>query len=93
VLDDMHDYTSLSDFKSSEAREKFVQWQKLSAQFESDSLNLENMRMKYSQSSAAAKQSMTNDILTLEQRMESEQQRLDDMIKEVRAVEYESLNK
>lgn len=93
VLDDMHDYTSLSDFKSSEAREKFVQWQKLSAQFESDSLNLENMRMKYSQSSAAAKQSMKNDILTLEQRMESEQLRLDDMIKEVRAVEYESLNK
>ncbi|MBR5861374.1 MAG: tetratricopeptide repeat protein [Bacteroidaceae bacterium] len=91
VVDDRLDYKSLSDFKSEKARALFVEWQKKEAQLRQDVTLLEQKRDEYSSANAGMKNSMRNTILTLERKIESEQQELERMEYEVRRLEHDAV--
>lgn len=93
VMDDMTDYTTLDDFKSPEARKLFVQWQKRSAQYAIDVKSLDNKRTDYAMAGKAEKIRMRSELLTLERRLENEEQSLETMKKEIRRIEYDYINR
>lgn len=91
VIDDTRDYTRLSDFRSAEARKLFAEWQKRSGKLVSDIASLEQLRDKYSASTAAARQKMSAPILRLEAAVEAEQEALHRMELEIRRIEQEKI--
>lgn len=93
VLDDMTDYVRLSDFRSSEARKLFEQWRQQSVVHEKNKQLLEKKREQYAAANAAAKERMRNELITLEQRVESEQSAIEGMEKEIRNKEIEFIKK
>ena len=72
MIDDLHDYTALSDFRSAEARELFCEWQQRVQQHQRDIEQLAAYRDEYARSSAAARQNLRQTILQLENRVEEE---------------------
>lgn len=93
ILDDMTDYRHYSDFKSELAKEKFIQWQKLEEEFATDSAKLEKMRSDYNEATAREKHDMGPAIILMEQKLEDEGKQLKQMVKEVRMIEHEALNR
>lgn len=91
VIDDLNDYTSLDDFRSDAARELFKEWQAAMKKHRDDVVLLENRRNEYASSTAAARESMSNLILTLESRVEDDDAALKTMEYEVRRLEQEAL--
>ena len=93
IIDDATEYVKLEQFKSKEAREMFKKWQEECIQHDSRRQSLENKRDAYATANAATKQKMTNEILTLERKVEEEELLLNKMEKEVRRLELERLNR
>lgn len=93
VIDDRYDYKSLSDFKSAKARAMFVEWQKRTKQQRQNVSLLEQRRDEFATSNAVARNRMRNTILTLERNVESEEEALLLMEKEIRRLEQEVLYK
>jgi tetratricopeptide (TPR) repeat protein len=91
VIDDLHDYTSLDEFRSTEARELFSEWQERVKQHGRDIEQLAAHRDEYARSSAAAKQSMRQTILLLENKVEEDVVTLKRMEYEVRRIEQAAL--
>jgi hypothetical protein len=91
VIDDLHDYTSLDEFRSTEARELFSEWQECVKQHGRDIEQLAAHRDEYARSSAAAKQSMRQTILQLERKVEEDDVALKRMEYEVRRIEQAAL--
>ena len=91
VIDDLHDYTSLDEFRSTEARELFSEWQERVKQHGRDIEQLAAHRDEYARSSAAAKQSMRQTILLLENKVEEDDVALKRMEYEVRRIEQAAL--
>ena len=92
VIDDLHDYRSLADFRSIEARELFCEWQERVLQHERDIEQLAAYRDEYARSSAAAKQNMRQAILLLESRIEEDDLALKRMECDIRRMELAALN-
>lgn len=93
IIDDTRDYTKLSDFKSSQARNLFVELQKRQKQHKADIAMLEQQREKYAAGNTAFKQSISAAILRLEAKIEAEQAALEKMEFDVRRLEQEKLYK
>lgn len=93
VLDDMTDYTSLSNFRSGEARKLFIEWQKRTSAYKRDSAALENQRARYASEGAAGKQKLAAGILKEERRLETEYEALQQMEKMIRVKEISHINK
>lgn len=93
VVDDMRDYTRLSDFKSAEARKLFAELLERRKQHEADLASLEQQRDKYSSANAALKQRMSAAILRLEAKVEAEHKALEKIELDVRRIEQEKLYK
>ncbi|MBQ6693451.1 MAG: hypothetical protein IJN24_01080 [Bacteroidaceae bacterium] len=93
VLDDMTDYTTLSHFKSNEARNMFKQWQKRKVAYINDTRMLEELRTEYDAAADMKKQNLTGRILALERRLEEEAIAIDEMEKQIRILEYERIKK
>ena len=91
VIDDLHDYTSLDEFRSTEARELFSEWQERVKQHGRDIEQLAAHRDEYARSSAAAKQGMRQTILQLEKKVEEDDLILKRMEYEVRRIEQAAL--
>lgn len=91
VIDDLHDYTSLDEFRSTEARELFSEWQERVKQHGRDIEQLAAHRDEYARSSAAVKQSMRQTILLLENKVEEDDVALKRMEYEVRRIEQAAL--
>jgi hypothetical protein len=92
VLDDATDYHSYKDFKSSEARKLFQDWQERTAQYNRDKKYLEAKRLEYAEAAVAQKQKMASDILLLEERLDAEAALLIKLEKEIRIIEHKQLN-
>ena len=93
VIDDTRDYTRLSDFRSTEARKLFEEWQARSKKQMSDIGLLEQQRENYMTAGTAAKQKMSAAILALESKVEAEHEALARMELEIRRIELEKLYK
>lgn len=93
VLDDMTDYTTLSHFKSNEARNMFKQWQKRKVAYINDTRMLEELRTEYDAAADMKKQNLSGRILALERRLEEEAIAIDEMEKQIRKLEYERIKK
>ena len=91
VIDDLHDYKSLDEFRSAEARELFSEWQERVKRHNRDIEQLAAHRDEYARSSAAAKQSMRQTILLLENKVEEDDVALKRMEYEVRRIEQAAL--
>lgn len=87
VIDDALDYTSLGDFKSAEARALFQKWQKGSVQHEKDVAALRQKRDAYAVATNAGKARMSEDILRLERKVDSDYTALQQMEREIRRLE------
>ena len=91
VIDDLHDYKSLDEFRSAEARELFSEWQERVKRHNRDIEQLAAHRDEYARSSAAAKQGMRQTILLLENKVEEDDVALKRMEYEVRRIEQAAL--
>ena len=91
VIDDLNDYRSLSDFKSSAARELFKEWQSGVKEHESDIRLLDSRRDEYASATAAGKAKMRDTILELESKIESDARALKLKEYEVRRLEQEEM--
>ena len=91
VIDDSRDYRSLAEFKSTEAREMFQEWQGLKRQHELDIERLAAYRDEYAVSSAAERENMKKKILELESLVEDDALLLKLLEYEVRRLEQIAL--
>ena len=93
IIDDIHDYTRLSDFKSTEARKLFTEWQKRTAQHAADVRSLEQQRDAYASANAAERKRMSTAILGLEAKVEADAVAVEQMENEIRRLEQEKIYK
>jgi PAS domain-containing protein len=93
VVDDDHDYTSLSDFVSEIAREMFMEWRKRRIAQENNIALLERKRDEYASATTLEKEAMREEILALERDVEEEQEALVLMERHIRRLEQEELYK
>ena len=93
VIDDTRDYTRLSDFKSTEARKLFTEWQKRTAQHAADVRSLEQQRDAYASANAAERKRMSTAILGLEAKVEADAVAVEQMENEIRRLEQEKIYK
>ncbi|MBQ8270685.1 MAG: hypothetical protein IJZ22_05695 [Bacteroidaceae bacterium] len=87
VIDDMLDYTALSDFKSDKARALFKEWQKRCVQQEKDVALLQQKRDAYAVASNAERERLSGAILELERKVDCEYGALQKMECEIRRLE------
>ena len=93
IIDDIHDYTRLSDFKSTEARKLFTEWQKRTAQHAADVRSLDQQRDAYASANAAERKRMSTAILGLEAKVEADAVAVEQMENEIRRLEQEEIYK
>ena len=91
VIDDLHDYKTLADFKSRAACELFREWQERTQQHQRDIEQLDGLRNEYASLPSVAKARMKEQILNLESRVEEEAEALKLVEYEVRRIEQEAL--
>lgn len=70
IIDDFTDYHSLKDFRNAEARQLYTDWIAKQEVLEKTRRQIEEKRMRYTQSSAAERQKMTAELLQMEQQYE-----------------------
>ncbi len=93
VVDDLHDYRSLSDFRSEKARALFKEWRQRGAALSKNAGLLEKKRDEYAKAATAGKNSMRSAILELELKVETEEAALERLLLEIRRVEQNELYK
>lgn len=93
VIDDYTDYHSLNDFKNPEARQLFTDWGNKKKQLEKQHQQLEDMRTRYTQSTANERNKMSEELLTLEKQYEALETEVAAMDKEIRNKEINYANK
>ena len=93
VVDDIREYRSLSNFKSSEARDLYAKWLEASKVHALDVKSLEDMRDEYAKATKSAKARMKEQILSLEKKVEKEHGMLEQMLLKVRRLEHAELYK
>ena len=91
VIDDLHDCSSLGDFKSAQARELFKEWQQRTLQHLRDIERLDASRDEYASSGTAARKGMRDAILQLERKVEDDDVALRYMEYEIRRLEQAAL--
>jgi hypothetical protein len=91
VIDDLHDYKSLSDFRSADACELFRELQLRTSEHLADIEQLDSYRNEYAASSASVKTNLKNPILQLELWVEEESRALKALEYEIRRLEQEAL--
>lgn len=92
VIDDMTNYTRLSDFHNSKAREMFIKWQKRKTQYSKDIITLDKKREQYAEAASSYKVRLRSDLSALEKRLEMEDEALQRLEKDIRNTEINYLN-
>lgn len=93
IIDDFTDYHTLSDFKNPEARQLYTDWINKKKQLEKLTQQLNDMRVRYTQSTAIERSKMTPELLTLEKQHEALETEVASMDKEIRSKEISYSNK
>lgn len=93
IIDDFTDYHSLKDFKSPEAKQLYMDWVNKKKNLAKLSQQLEEMRMRYTQSSKDNRQKMASELLSLEQQYEALERAVNGMDKLIRNKEISYTNK
>lgn len=87
VINDNYTYTSLSDFQSAEAKEKFIEWQKATKEHAATKAHLSKLRNDYLEASSIGKDSMKEEILSLENMIEQQRNNCHNIEKDIRRLE------
>lgn len=87
VIDDFTDYHHIDDFKSTEARQLFVDWQAKSATLEKQAKQLDERRTRYIQSTKNERVKMTEELLRMEQQYEQLETEVAGMVRAIRNAE------
>ena len=93
VIDDFTDYHSLNDFKNPEAKQLYQDWESKKKQLTKLSQKLDEMRVRYTQSSTIERSKMTAELLTLEKQYEALETEVATMDREIRNKEINYSNK
>lgn len=87
VINDIHTYTSLSDFQSAQAKELFNEWLTKSKQVKTSKQELDDLRRQYHTANKQKRQSLAPNILQLEKQCEQMQSDLYELEKRIRKTE------
>ena len=93
VVDDYTDYHSLDDFKNPEARQLFTDWESKKKQLTKLYQQLDEMRTRYTQSTAEERTKISTELLTLEKQYEALETEVAAMDKDIRNKEINYANK
>lgn len=93
VIDDFTDYHSLKDFKNTEAQQLYSTWIAKQEQLKKMGTQLEEKRMRYTQSSEAERQKMTTELLQQEQQYEQLETEVKAMPSKIRNLEINHIKK
>ncbi|MBR4312734.1 MAG: tetratricopeptide repeat protein [Bacteroidaceae bacterium] len=93
VIDDFTDYHSLDDFKSSEARQLYIDWQKKQVELDKLANELNDKRGRYTRSSNSERNKMTDELLQLEQQYEKLESEVMGMPMAIRNLEINYIRK
>lgn len=93
VIDDFTDYHSLKDFKNPEARQLYQDWENKKKQLAKQYQQLEEMRVRYTQSSVNDRRKMSTELLSAEKQYEALEAEVASMCKEIRNKEITYTNK
>ena len=91
VIDDMHDYRTLSDFRSNRARDLFQEWQARVQQHRRDIDKLDSYRLEYANASAGMRARMKDKIQQLEWKLEDDVEELNTLEYKIRCLEQAEL--
>lgn len=92
IINDNLTYTTLSDFKSAEAKALCTQWITNKKLFNDNAKTLEAMRNQYATGSAQERQKLAAPILQAEKSLEDLMQKLQDAEIQIRNMENQALN-
>ena len=93
MIDDFTDYHSLDDFKSSEARQLYIDWQKKQVELDKLANELNDKRGRYTRSSNSERNKMTDELLQLEQQYEKLESEVMGMPMAIRNLEINYIRK
>ncbi|MBE6304229.1 MAG: tetratricopeptide repeat protein [Bacteroidales bacterium] len=93
VVDDLTEYTDVKQFKSAEARKLYDEWKKRSEKYNADVALLEKRRDEYAAANASGKQTMSAQLLELENRLIDEADALEELLLRVRNTEKVFISK
>ena len=93
VIDDFVDYHSLDDFKSPEARQLYTDWMSKQSALEKLGKELDELRNRYSRSSANERHKMTETLLQLEQQYEQLETEVQGLPTAIRNLEINHIRK
>ena len=93
VIDDFTDYHSLNDFKNPEAKQLYQDRENKKKQLAKLYQQLDEMRVRYTQSSASERQKMSAELLATEKQYEALETEVATMDKEIRNKEINYSNK
>lgn len=93
VIDDFTDYHSLDDFKTSEARQLYIDWTNKEKQLSELGTKLEEKRRSYTHASAQERQEMSGELLQMEQQYEALETEVMNMPKAIRNLEISNVKK
>ena len=91
IIDDLHDYKLLTDFRSERARDLFKEWQEHTKQHLRDVEKLDALRDEYAASPSAVKARLKPQILQLEVKVEDDAVALRNAEYEIRRIEQNML--
>ena len=87
VLNDSVAYTMLADFRHSDAKKKYQEWQALERKLADDAQRLTALRQSYSQADDTQRSELAPVILHLEQEQSHDQMRSRALLREIRQIE------
>ena len=86
-IDDRRTYTSLADFRSSEARQKMQKWIELRKTIDTDEIMLSRLRDNYAKANAAERTKIAPSIRRIEDSLYPQQEELRQLAKAIRNAE------
>lgn len=92
IIDDFTDYHSLDDFKNPEARQLYIDWENQKKNLKNQYQQLEDMRIRYTQSSASERKQLSKELLQMEQQYEALESQVLIMDRMIRNKEIEYSN-
>ncbi len=87
VLNDSVIYTHLNQFKSSDARKKYAEWEQQQCLIDSEQQQLEQLRLQYNSADEATQQKLAPAILRLENNQSQLSKCLNNLLFEIRTAE------
>lgn len=92
IINDSHTYYNFSDFKNKDARDTYFKVAQIKSELQSAATDLQALREKYIKSSLEDRRQMSNNILTIERKVEQMQSEINQLELQARNEEVKELN-